>query len=403
MRRLMDATGTSTSTTVVKVTGTNGKGSVCAIVDACLRAQGLRTGLFTSPHLSRWTERIRIDGTEITAADLDNWSDDLADALQRSDLTGAFAPTVFEMFLLLALRGFQRRNTEAIVLEAGIGGSYDATSAIDGPIAAISSVASDHVSELGPTISDIARNKAGIASPGSTLVLAPTISAEAVDVIRKEAAANGTRVRIAALENLKCVVSTNGSSYEFSWKETSVCGWLSLPGRFQIGNMSTAAAILDELSPKTVQLHPSAFRGTAEVRWPGRFEVLSNGPSGLTWILDVAHNRQGMEAFVESLMEQSSATSFEVIYGAAADKNFGETLDVLLPHVRRIHLVTGFYKSAPAGTVTNIVPPTKLAGVHDSPLSAFKSVHGLPGGVVIVTGSLYLVGMMRDLILERHA
>ncbi|MGC4079484.1 MAG: folylpolyglutamate synthase/dihydrofolate synthase family protein [Rubrivivax sp.] len=344
---------------VVHVAGTNGKGSTSAMVEAMVRAGGKKTGLYTSPHLCKFAERIRIDGEPISD---DALASVLARALEERDLS------FFEAATLAALLAFRDAGVELAVIEVGIGGRLDATNVIPPPRAsAITRVAFDHQDRLGDTLDAIAREKAGIAKRGAPLVLGE-LGHEARKAVLEVARDAGARV-------LDALVLPEDVT-------------VALGGAHQRGNAAVAWTIGEVLG-----LEVAARReGLSRVRWPGRLERIetSDGP----FLLDGAHNPDGAEALVAAL---ASSGAGAIVFGALADKAWPEMLDVLA-RVSAPRFYVAPHGRAPA-------QPAALAArvegeAHESLESALAAARRVAGrGLVVVCGSLYLVGEARARLL----
>ncbi|HVH41515.1 MAG TPA: Mur ligase family protein [Labilithrix sp.] len=349
---------------VVHVAGTNGKGSTCAMVASMARAAGVRTGLYTSPHLVRFAERIRIDGEPI---DDDALTSVLDDALRiGSDLS------FFETATLAAFLAFRAAGVRLAVIEVGIGGRLDATNVIVAPkVTAITGVAFDHQDKLGDTLAAIASEKAAIAKPGVPLVLG-VLPDEARRVAVDVATEKGARI-VPAIE----------LSPEVS---------VALAGPHQRSNARVAWTIGAELGFRD----DVRARGLSEVTWPGRLErvVVREGELAGPWILDGAHNPDGAEALSVALAREHVGA---VVFGALADKSWRE----MLPVIARIR-APRFYV-APAGRapadparLAEIAPGTPAASLRDALVLARGAAGSAP---VVVAGSLYLVGEARACLL----
>jgi dihydrofolate synthase/folylpolyglutamate synthase len=356
----------------VHVAGTNGKGSVCAMVESIARAQGLRTGLYTSPHLCRFAERIRLDGEPI---------DDLrlAGLLERALDIGPEL-SFFEVATLAAFVAFQEARPDIVVLEVGLGGRLDATNVIPTPrAAAVTRIALDHADRLGPRLVDIAREKAAIAKPGLDIVVgdsSPEVRAAIDEVARSHGA------------------TTSGI------EGTTVPGAIGLAGEHQRENARIAAA----LGARIGASRDAVRQGIASVRWPGRLERVGR------FLLDAAHNPDGAEAlgrYVRSLALPPDDVA--LVFGVLADKDWPPMLDALAP------LATTRCYVAPAAASRRSADPAAMAARHTghvvdgtaSALSRFDGGrsgdgHGERGGcpsLVVVAGSIVLVGEARGLLL----
>lgn len=354
----------------VHVAGTNGKGSVSAMVERAARAQGLRTGLYTSPHLGRFAERIRIDGEPLDDATLD---EHLSRALDLGPELSFFETATLAAFLALA-----DAKVELAVLEVGLGGRLDATNVIETARAcAVSRIALDHTALLGDSVEVIAREKAAIAKPGVDLVVGPAKPSVRA-AIEEEARSHGGRV-VHVDEDAECVEF-------FSHPHT-----LALAGAYQRDNAKVAFALARRAGIATEHV----ATGLAEVRWPGRLERLStaNGPL----LLDAAHNPDGAEALAAFLSGEDPEKTV-LLFGALADKAWTEMLDALAPRAaKRVYV-------APKGRAAT--PPEDLAARHPGEIAptvidGYEQAAKLagPSGLVVACGSIFLVGEVRAHVL----
>lgn len=356
----------------VHVAGTNGKGSVSAMIASVSRASGRRTGLYTSPHLARFAERIRIGGEPISDADL-------VTVLERA-LDVGHDLSFFETATLAAFFAFRDAGVELAVLEVGLGGRLDATNVIARSRASvITRIALDHEDRLGHTLPEIAREKAAIAKPGCPLLVG--------------------RVPPDVREAIAGVAEPLGASVQFldDVARETIPALPHLPGAYQADNAEVAW-----LACRTLGLDAHVERGLREARWPGRFERLTT-PEGDV-LLDAAHNEDGALALVASLAAEArpgnEPSPVALVFGSLADKHFVLTL----PVVARIAVADARFYVEPKGRAA--APPSALSKVaqgHEMPslseaLRAARARVG-KGGLVVVCGSVYLVGEARALLL----
>ena len=355
----------------VHVAGTNGKGSVCAMVESIARSAGRRTGMFTSPHLCRFAERIQIGGEPIDDAAL-------AVTLERA-LDGAPELSFFETATLAALLAFRDAKIDLGVVEVGIGGRLDATNVLPRPrAAAITRVALDHTDRLGPTLVDIAREKAGIAKPGLDLLLGPMTA----------------DVRAAIDE----VARSHGATTTSATERPAPVTRIGLEGDFQRDNARIAA----ELGARIGAPPQAIERGLAGVRWPGRLERIETAFGGVPtrrFLLDAAHNPDGAEALARHLRSLGIAPAdVALVFGTLGDKDWPAMLDVLAPvAARRVYV-------APQGGSRPAVDPSRLADRHPGltapgVAAALERASAGDSSLVVVAGSLVLVGEARALLL----
>ena len=307
----------------VHIAGTNGKGSTAAMLDSCLRAAGSKVGVCTSPYLTRFNERMQIDGVPIPDRELV----ELVEQVRPAAEAMADVPTEFELITALGMLWFARQGCDIVVLEVGLGGALDSTNVIAPPeCAVITALGMDHVKELGPTLADIAAAKAGIIKPGSPVVSyggAP----EADRVIAGAARAAGADLIQVDFSRLHLhSAGLEGQTFDFDGLAN-----LSVPllGSYQPHNAATAVTALRVLRRRGWNIPDQAIRqGLAQVRWPGRFELLRRDPP---FILDGGHNVQGIAAAVATLQKLFPGEKFVFLISIMADKDAEGMLRLLLP------------------------------------------------------------------------
>ncbi len=356
---------------VVHVAGTNGKGSVSAMVESIARHAGMRTGFYTSPHLCRFAERIRIDGEPIADDALD---EHLGRALDLGpDLS------FFETATLAALLALSAARVEVAVLEVGIGGRLDATNVVEAPrAAAITRIALDHTELLGETPEAIAREKAGIAKPGLEIVVGP-VSVSVRRAIAEVAAARGARITLAEDDAEAEAFLRSGAP-------------VGLPGEHQRDN----ARIAHVLGRRIGAGADACARGIAAVRWPGRLETLRT-PGGAV-LLDAAHNPDGAQALARYIASLAP-TPTALVFGTLADKAWPEMIDRLAPLAA--HRVYVAPKGRAAADLHAIAArhPGHVAASLDEAYARARAAAG-PDGLVVACGSIYLIGELRALLLD---
>ena len=391
---------------VLHVAGTNGKGSVSAMLDGILRAAGMRVGLFTSPHLVRPSERIRIDGVDLDERRFDAALFEMRDVIEpaRSDGTIPSHPSFFEVMTATALREFRREAVDVAVLEVGLGGRLDATNAADTDLSVIVTVDLDHTKSLGGTVEEIALEKAGIIRAGVPVVCGVT-RPEALGVLRAVAARRGAPwidgLAAAAIEphaDGTFAVATAARRYDGLRP--------SLAGRHQWDNARLAIVALEAVAPRLArEVSPQAVaRGLAQTRWPGRLQWIDGRPRTL---LDGAHNPAGIASLVAHLAAEPIRPRPVLLFGTTREKDLDRVLLPLLPHVGGIiagragidrAMDPGEIAAWAHGRVPWIVPET-------DPATALARARDRAGahGTVLVTGSLYLVGDVLTVLDARDA
>ncbi|MFO1317024.1 MAG: bifunctional tetrahydrofolate synthase/dihydrofolate synthase [Burkholderiales bacterium] len=351
---------------VVTVAGTNGKGSTCALIESMLRCAGYRTGLYTSPHLLRYHERVRIAGREATDDDLLAAFNAVEDA--RAPDAGDPVPlTYFEFGTLAALWLFARAGLDALVLEVGLGGRLDAVNVVDPDVAVVTSVAIDHVDYLGATREDIGREKAGIfrarrpavcadpAPPATVIATAERLGADLVLIGRDYGATSeGTQWRYRG---------PRGDRYGLPFP--------ALRGACQLANAATALVVLDLLHARLPVAAGAVRDGLLNVALPGRFQVLPGRPAT---VLDVAHNPHAAHALAAALGDMGYFPATIAVFGMLADKDIDGVVAQLRSRVDRWHVAT---LPGPRGAgAARLRDALAAAGVDAAAVRAFDDVAG---------------------------
>lgn len=374
----------------VHIAGTNGKGSTAAMLDSCLRQAGYKTGLFTSPFINRFNERIQIDGQPIPDQDLVR----LVERVQPVAQAMTDLPTEFELITALGMLYFAQQHCDIVVLEVGLGGALDSTNVIAAPeCAVITALGMDHVKELGPTLADIAAAKAGIIKPGC-----PVVSyggePEADKVIADVARARHAPLSVVDFGRLhRTSSSLDGLVFDFDGMEGLT---LPLLASYQPRNAAVAITALRVLRNRGWDIPDEAIRrGLAQVSWPGRFELLRRDPP---FLLDGSHNAHGMRATVASLRERFPGEKFVFLISIMADKDSDDMLKLLLPLAKCFVTVTApSPRAIPAADLAAQI--TALGGVAEAADTIPAGVHRADaladGGPVAALGTLYFSGPVR--------
>jgi dihydrofolate synthase/folylpolyglutamate synthase len=357
---------------VVHVAGTNGKGSTCAMIESGLRHAGRRTGLYTSPHLHSFTERVRIAGEPISRDEVARRAGSIRRTLEQA---GAPELTFFEVTTLLALEAFRDARCDDVVLEVGLGGRLDATNVALGKLAcAITGIALDHQSYLGTTIREIAAEKAGILEAGVPLVLGP-VPPGARAVIEARAAELGCRVL--------------GPIAERAGRALCVAGVLdglvpALAGAHQDANAAVAATVLDLIGVP----HASIRAGIADVRWPGRLERI--GPA----LLDAAHNPDGAASLAQHLGSLPRDGPRVLVFGAMGDKDWRGMLELLAPQIDRVIAVAPAMPRAERAEVIAAHAAGEAASSIRDGVDRARALAGVRG-LVVIAGSIFVLADAR--------
>ena len=384
----------------IHIGGTNGKGSVAAMVERGLRAAGLRTGRYTSPHLDRIEERVALDGTPVDRETFESVTAHVLGVVDRLLAEGrsrqgvgegglTVLPTFFEVSTAVAFEVFRRHAVDVAVVEVGLGGRFDATNVLTPTIAAITSIAFDHERHLGRTLSDIAFEKAGIAKAGVPLVIGR---------LPPEAAA---RIAAVAAEVGAPIVDAHAAIGDRRYPPLT----LALEGRHQLDNAAVAVAIMERWSAMVSHVPTAAIvTGLTDCEWPARLEWLRL-PGGGELLIDAAHNPAGAAALA-SYLEDARSGKLPIVFAAMADKDLGGMIAALAP-VASLFVATtvphGRARSADdmaaairnhAGAVRVIAAPTPELAVERALDHASRAV---------AAGSIYMVGPLRARLIAAGA
>ncbi len=431
MHRLLERLGNpQVGLPIVHVAGTKGKGSTAAMTAAIATAAGYRTGLYTSPHLERIEERVAIDGQPCSTDRFVALVERIQPAVAQLDAEAACqesrrpGPTYFDIITALALLHFAAERVDLAVLEVGLGGRLDSTNVVSPRVTVITSISYDHMKQLGPTLADIAREKAGIIKPGVPVVsgVMDSEARQAIEEVRCRVGAPLVQLgqefdfryrpprkldRFAALGEMDFEIRPAGSSQPsdstprhptVSYKNLS----LALPGRHQAANAAVALAAVSQLAELGFKIFESAaHRGLQSVVWPARVEVLGRQP---TVVLDAAHNLASAASLLETLDESFAARRRLLIFATTQDKQVREMLELLMPRFDRVLLTR--YENNPRGVAVEDLDriAEELAGrpreLHSTPVAAWRRALELAGqdDLICVTGSFFLAAELRSLI-----
>ncbi len=399
MRALLEALGhPERRFPSVLIAGTNGKGSTAATLASILAAAGHRTALYTSPHLIRINERIRINGEPIADGDFAATYGRVDQVALRLVASGALPwhPSFFEVVTAMAFEHFARAQVEIAVLEVGMGGRLDATNVVEPAVSVITDIALDHQKFLGDTIAEIAGEKAGIIRPGGVVVTLPQ-HPEANEVLGRTILQRNARAVNAAdyVPNFASGDSRAATgNYELTVMGELITVASSLSGRHQWRNLALAIAAAEELNKNGFRVSARDIeRGIRATRWPGRFQVVQH--EGREYVFDVAHNPAGAWALRAALSERYPEQPLTFVFGVMRDKAVAEIARILFPLAARVIATRAEnprsadpeeIRAAGAATGVEVVCEPALA-------TAVARARSLAGaGVIVVTGSIYVVG-----------
>ena len=407
----------------VLIAGTNGKGSTAATLASILAAAGHRTGLYTSPHLVRINERIRINGAEIANDDFARAYDRVEAAAQKlvASRELPWHPSFFEMLTAIAFQHFADARVQVAILEVGMGGRLDATNVVDPLVSVITDISLDHQKYLGNTITEIAGEKAGIIRPNGVVVTLPQ-HPEANAVIGN--AALERKARMASAVQYVPPVSPGAvfertslrdgapylpevgrcGSYPLDIMGTQITVDSPLVGRHQLRNIALAIAAAEELNRAGLHIVPRHIElGIRQTRWPGRFQIISATSRHPEIVLDGAHNPAGAWALRSALSERYPDRSITLIFGMMRDKDMREVAQILFPLAQRV-IVThannprsataAEIRTAASRITTDIIEEAAVAAALERACEFAATDAGRTSekSLVVIAGSIYIVG-----------
>ncbi|MFH0972129.1 MAG: folylpolyglutamate synthase/dihydrofolate synthase family protein [Candidatus Micrarchaeota archaeon] len=392
---------------VVHAAGTNGKGSVCAFVSSILQAAGYKTGLYTSPHLQKYNERVQIGGKEISDSEFAGLIAAIKPKIEQMKKNKK-CPSQFEALTIAALKYFEKNAIQILVMETGMGGRLDATNIVPSRVQAITSISFDHAADLGNNLSRIAFEKAGIIKQNSF-----------VSTTCRDVEALGPIIGVCRRRNAK--LSTYGAEFSYVKKNTPEASpkfyfggktlrldglKLGLLGEHQYENASLALSIIENLIQLGYSIPESAIRkGLACTKWPGRLEMLAGKPAIL---LDGAHNAGGMKALKSALESvfRKKYGKLILVLGIMADKDYPQMLEIIAPVADELILTrAAIDRSAAPETLETALgklkgkPKLMLKSTLKGAISYAKAI-AHPNDLICISGSLYLVGEARTYLLK---
>jgi len=387
----------------VQIAGTNGKGSTAAMLDSVCRAAGIRTGLYTSPHLVSVTERVRVAGREISRDEFARFATHVRAASEEAHRESGALPTFFEQVTAIALVAFRDAGVRLAILETGLGGRLDATTAALASTVAITPVALDHQEYLGTTLAGIAAEKAAIIRPGVRAVVAPQ-EREAEEVIIRRCLESGVEPRLATTETeVEGDCDGGRLSVRLRTERDVYAGVrLALRGRHQLANAAVAVALAETLAEDGfVITREHVVAGLEQAEHAGRLELDTRSEPHI--LFDGAHNVAGASA-LRAYLDEFVTQSVTMIFGAMREKALEEMGAILFPAASRLVLTEP--RSPRAATVEELLRavPVPAASVtialapSTSDALAIARASTPTGGIVCVTGSLYLVGEVKSLL-----
>ncbi|MDQ3548485.1 MAG: Mur ligase family protein, partial [Chloroflexota bacterium] len=376
----------------VHVAGTSGKGSTATFTASILTAAGFRTGTHVSPYLQVATEKLQIDGQIVSASRYAELVDSMRESVETWVAAGHERPNYGEFWVAMTYRYFAEARVDVAVIEVGAGGRFDVTNVIEPDVAAITSIGYDHTVTLGSTLPEIAWHKAGIIKPGAVAVTAVS-EPEALPVIEAEAREHGVELRRVRHGKEYQAVQTDEHGTSFIDTASGRQFHVQLPGSFQAVNAATAIAIARAFDAERISNDVIAA-GLSATRFPGRMETVQRAPLVL---LDGAHNPEKVASLASNLKELYPGRRKILVFGALESKNYHEMLEALLPEASVLIATAPKVFAKPSTTAADIAafaPPEMVVETIDDPVAAVGRALELAtsGDLVVVTGSLYLIG-----------
>ena len=390
----------------IHIAGTNGKGSTSAVIASILQAAGFRTGLFTSPHLVSFTERIRVNNEEITEREVIELTEEIRSTIEGSGLN----PTFFEFVTAMGFLYFKRKNIDWAVVETGMGGRLDATNVLLPEASVITSIGYDHREFLGDTLSAIAEEKAGIIKNGVPVITSAQ-EPSVMDVIKKKADEKESRLFVYGRDFSAAIKTEDANRSVFNYYGDSNLEdvVISLPGRHQVLNaaltLKTVEVISQKTLPHTSSLNPATIRaGLGNIKWHGRLEFVSKEPPIL---IDGAHNPSAAEILADSLKEifLRAYRRIILIIGVMSDKDIRGIMAPLLPLAAEIILTASAYERAASpdvleGHTLSLGFSCRKAQCVADAITMAREIYS-EGDLIVITGSFYTIGEVKEILCGR--
>jgi len=382
----------------VHIAGTNGKGTTSAFLAAILQEAGYKTGLYTSPFIQRFNERIQVNGEQIPDEDLARITTRIAEAVPEVMAEGRRRPTIFELITALGFCWFSEQECDIVALEVGMGGRLDATNSIlpeDSVVSVMVNIGFDHMEFLGDTLPLIAGEKAGIIKEGGDVVVygqSPEVEQVFIDkAAEKHATVSRSSNEYAIVRHM----DIHGTTFDFEGRKDLK---ISLLGRYQVRNACTAVSACDRLIAHGYHITEKQLRaGLEKAHWPGRVELLREEPAV---IVDGAHNPQGFEALMETMELLYPGKKLNIVLGVLADKDFRSGIAVAVPHAKKFYAVTPpSYRALSSEELAEDIREASEVPVapYDSIPAAIEAAlsESEKDDVICILGSLYQVGDVR--------
>lgn len=403
---------------IIHVAGTNGKGSTCAMIASILRSAGFKVGLYISPYLEVFNERMQVNGENISNEDLARLTEKVREKVFHMRENGLGSPTEFEVVTAIGFSYFKEQAVDFLVLEVGMGGRLDATNVVTPLVSVITPISMDHQQYLGSTLRDISREKCGIIKQGVPVVTAPQED-EAMAVIEdtcRERNCSLTKVINSSVSRSPDTISyrfvnggIKGMTFDLYTPKTDYPGLqIGLMGRHQLDNAATAVAAVEPLGNSGVNLSREAiYKGLKGARWPGRLEIMKEKP---TVLIDGAHNIAGIKTLKAVLEEYFYDRKKILVVGILEDKDYTEMLEELIPVADTVICTApdnprALSAARLAEAVSNIFQKSQIKVYAQEKIEdALKLASSLAADedMVVFAGSLYMIGHVRTLLNKQH-
>lgn len=401
IQRLCDLAGNpERDLRVIHVAGTNGKGSTTTFISSILISQGYKVGIYTSPYIERFTERIKINHTEIREDEVARLVTEISSDIDRVEEEGLERPTEFEIITACAFKYFKEQQVDFVVLEVGLGGRFDATNIVDPLLSVITTISYDHINILGDTLGKIAYEKAGIIKENKPVVIYPQ-EMEAMDVLLKVAASKNASIRLVGDMKYEVVQdSVDGIVFNALGNGEYKNIKLNMTGSYQVMNALTALKAVEVLIEEGINIVDSAiYEGFSAAAWPGRFEIINREPYV---VLDGGHNIQGIDVLTAALKKYFPGRKIRIVCGMLKDKDYGKMLDKLGEVCSDFIAVRANSDRALSAEELReaIIQKGKNAvaanSIHEGVDRVMEIVQG--DEVLVFCGSLYMIGEVRGML-----